>query len=235
MSLILALDTSSPVLSLALKRNHEPAREKRAEGLRSHSEQIVLLIEELLREAGVKPAEIDIFLIGRGPGSFTGLRVGFAVVKGFLAVEKKDCYGAVSLDTIAANAALPNGADLGICLDAFRSKIYFRAYRRENSGWVPQGEAAVLSSAELGTRLTNGMALAGDGIARYRQDFENFAREKNLNVLPESAWHPRAAAMIELFLKNKNSFQKLETPADLVPLYFRLSEAEERKQHASPC
>ena len=71
---------------------------------------------------------MDAFLIDRGPGSFTGLRIGFATLKGFFAFSPKNCYGPLSLDIIARAIDLPEGSALGVLLDARREKIFARFY-----------------------------------------------------------------------------------------------------------
>ena len=71
------------------------------EGLMKHAEEILPQLDMLLKKSSTSFKDISAFLIGRGPGSFTGLRVGFATLKGFLAGGEVPCYGALSLDVIA--------------------------------------------------------------------------------------------------------------------------------------
>ena len=72
-----------------------------------HAENLLPVIDRLLKKEKLKIGNIDAFLISRGPGSFTGLRIGFATLKGFLATHPKPCYGAFSLDVIAAGIKVP--------------------------------------------------------------------------------------------------------------------------------
>src|ERR1041385_2607672 len=132
---ILALDTSSPVLSVALKTGPREISETQLTGFLQHAENLLPLIDRLLKKQKTSLAKIDLFLIGRGPGSFTGLRVGFATLKGFMAVQSKPCYGATSLDMIAENADLPEKSELAVCLDAGRERFFVRIYRRGKKAW----------------------------------------------------------------------------------------------------
>ena len=163
---ILAFETSSPFLSVALKKGTHKIAETLLKGFMSHGENLVPLIRNLLKKKKLLFDDLDYCLIGRGPGSFTGLRVGFATLKGFLAAKKIACFGMLSLDIIAEGISLPEGSDLAICLDAFREKIYFRLYHRENSRWFFTSPAQVLSPAETGSLLTAGTYLAGNALSK---------------------------------------------------------------------
>ncbi|MBN1688002.1 MAG: tRNA (adenosine(37)-N6)-threonylcarbamoyltransferase complex dimerization subunit type 1 TsaB [Candidatus Omnitrophica bacterium] len=229
---ILSLETSSPVLSVALKNETNPVRQKTCEGYREHVENMLVLIHSLLQDERLSLKEIDTFLIGRGPGSFTGLRVGFATLKGFLAYEKRNCYGALSLDMIAAGIDAEEGSFLGICLDARRGKIYSRFYERKKDAWQAVSEPGVLLPEEVASRLPQESHLAGDALLKFRHEFERDPGRKKIHFLPESCWYPSAAQMISCFLNDgrHDLLKPLTEPKDFVPLYFRLSEAEERKQ-----
>lgn len=204
-----------------------------------HAENILPVIDQLLKKEKLPLSKIGALLIGRGPGSFTGLRVGYATVKGFLMVSKIPCYGALSLDLIAENFTFPRGAQLCVGLDARRDKVFSRLYRRTQTSWKPLHKPQTLPVAEWAASLPAETYLAGDAAQRYRSMLES-QKNKSFVFLPEASGYPQASKMIELFLKDPKKFQKLETPKDFVPLYFRLSEAEERmnagelKKHKRP-
>jgi hypothetical protein len=133
---LLAIETSSPVLSIALKKHGGKIRHGIVKGYMKHAENLLPVIDRLLKKEKLEIGDIDTFLISRGPGSFTGLRIGFATLKGFLATCPKPCYGALSLDVIAAgikpagtDLALKGHENLTVCLDARRGKLYTRSYR----------------------------------------------------------------------------------------------------------
>ena len=145
---LLAIETSSPVFSIALKKGAALPLESSLEGYLNHVENLIPMIDRLLGENGLKLSEIDNFLIGRGPGSFTGLRVAFATLKAFRTLQKKDCLGALSLDMIAETIELQEGAKLAVSLDAYRSKIYTKLYQRKNGKWDPLQNVSLLSVEE---------------------------------------------------------------------------------------
>lgn len=225
---LLAIETSSPVLSVAVKKGKNPARAASLSGYFRHAENLLPLIDRLLRKEKLRIQDVDAFLIGRGPGSFTGLRVGFATLKGLIAVKKKPCYGTFSTDLIAAGIPACKNEKLHVCLDAKRGKLYARSYRSDGRGWKPLKAPSVLSLEVLKKQITAGTLLAGDGF---------FAdKEKTLDTgvlkarwLPRKFWHPRASTLISLFEKKDAMLQLFVKPKDFLPVYIRRSEAEERR------
>jgi len=233
MSNILALESSSPVLSVAIQKGRLKPLETRVGGVLRHAECLLPAADRLLKRLKLKPADIHVCLLGVGPGSFTGLRVGFATVKGILRVKKIPCYGGLSLDLIAENAALPEKSSLAVCLDGGREKTFVRFYVRAKGAWKPKGRVQVLSSAELAAALEPGAYVSGDALRRYGETLRAAAPEKNWIALPEKDWYPKAGTLLRWFREKKPALIVLKKPADFVPKYFRLSEPEERKKHAA--
>lgn len=229
---LLALETSSSLLSVALKKGKEKISERTVSGLLHHAENLMPLLDELLKKKKLKVQDIDTFLIGRGPGSFTGLRIGFAALKGLLSLQKREVWGALSLDLIAEGIDLPRGSQLCVCLDARREKIYARLYSKAQN-WIAEEEPKVLSLEEFAGLLPPSAFLAGDAIARFGAALQKIAGEKEIHFLPEKSWTPRASTLIALYKKYGGAvsapLRKLCEPADFLPLYFRLSEAEEKR------
>lgn len=228
---LLAIETSGPILSIAIKKIGRRTRMAAIRGPREHAEKILPLIDRLLKKERLKISDIGAFLISRGPGSFTGLRVGFAALKGFLAVHSRPCYGALSLDLIAARikgnrpffeqktGAVPS-SDLTVCRDARRGKLYARSYRYQNNRWVPRGPARVLLPEKMVPELSGETWVAGDGIAKLAA--------KSLRTVPEKYWGPQAADLIALFEARDPMIKKLGRPKEFLPVYFRDSEPEEK-------
>jgi len=233
---ILALETSSPRLSVALKAGPRPVTQRTVEGFFEHAENLLALIDRLLMKARLKACDIDIFMIGRGPGSFTGLRVGFATLKGFLAVRPKKCFGALSIDLAAAGIPVRGPADLCLCMDARRQKLYSRLYRPSALGWRPAGRVRVTGIEELCADLPKNTLLAGDGLRRYRETLEHNTKHKNICFLPEKFWYPKASALIIGYDRDVSHkagsrlLKDMKDPRDFVPLYFRASEPEEKRR-----
>ncbi len=234
---LLAIETSSPVLSVALKKGKAKPQEKRLKGFLQHAENLLPMIDQLLRKARIKVSDIDAFLIGRGPGSFTGLRIGFATLKAFRLIQKKPCYGASSMDLIAAAIPAVPEKTLAVALDGRKEKIFSRLYRAQKGQWIPKGPAAALTYEAWSSQLPGGVWIAGDVLQNYRVKLEE--RGLKFKALPAKTWIPTALPLIEGFEKKKavsgmpRFLHKLKTPLEEIPLYFRLSEAEERRSHAA--
>lgn len=138
MSLILCIETGTDVCSVALSRNGKPVSLREETG-RDHARKVAVFTEELLREAGVDPDEIDAVAIGRGPGSYTGLRIGTSFAKGLCYALGIPLLSVDSLESMACIAAEDHEAGLFkaddwsnalLCpmIDARRMEVYAGVY-----------------------------------------------------------------------------------------------------------
>ena len=217
---LLAIETSSPVLSVAIKRSGAKLRHATVRGYMKHAENLLPVIDRLLKKEKLKIGNIDAFLISRGPGSFTGLRIGFATLKGFLATHPKPCYGAFSLDVIASGIKGTVPSSLTVCLDARRGKLYVRSYASRGKKWRPCGPSRVVAIKDMTGVIPAGSRVAGDGVTKFdAQGFE---------IAPAKDGIPRASTLIELFETKDPLLKKLKHPKEFLPAYLRFSEPEER-------
>ena len=217
MKTVLALETSSPALSVAVGTREGKILEAHAAGSLRHSENLIPLIDQLLRKAKLTLDQVDAFAIDRGPGSFTGLRIGFGFLKGFLAVRKRPCYGAISLDMMTYSLRLPEGSRLGILTDARREAVYSRFYRRLGGKWKAEGKLEIFPLRDLRTQLKKGTVLRGD------------ARLLGGEMIRRAPF-PRARTLAQWFQDGDVRLSRLETLRDWMPLYLRASEAEENRR-----
>lgn len=128
---ILALETSTEYCSVALWQNgHISLREEHA-GQR-HSQLLLPQCQSLLREANIQFSELNGIAYTRGPGSFTGLRIGCSVAQGLAFAANVPVVGISSLLAIAANTQENH---VIACLDARMGEVYFAAYQREGDVW----------------------------------------------------------------------------------------------------
>lgn len=189
--LILALDTSTPTASVALV-GASGLCVLRTEPSRTHGPTVLLLIEEVLKEAGVAPEELAAVACGRGPGSFTGLRIGLATAKGL-------CFGLgvplilpSSLEAVARAAPRQGPAVVVACLDARRQELFAAAWVLDDRAPHAEcvlplragGPAAIAAAVRaLDTALPR--LLVGNGVALYREQLT--AALEDLASLPEDA------------------------------------------------
>ena len=129
--IIFSVDASSAAGSAALLEDGKIIYEAYAnEGL-THSETLLVRCDEVFRRTGKAPADVDLWAVTSGPGSFTGLRIGMGLVKGFAFPEGKPCCAVPTFDALA-EAAARTGRDLLTVLDARQKRAYYAAYRIEN-------------------------------------------------------------------------------------------------------
>ena len=100
---ILAVETSSKVCSVALAEDDKLIKEEILEDENTHSVKLMPLIDKLLSETNNKLEDVDLFAVDKGPGSFTGIRIGIATIKAFMDVTNKKGIGITSLETLAYN------------------------------------------------------------------------------------------------------------------------------------
>ncbi len=238
---ILAIDTSTDYLSLAVLDNGKLLSRFHRKAHMSHSRLLVPAIDRILKKSRLKLKKIDYFCISIGPGSFTGLRIGVATVKGLAYVLKKPIAAVPTLDAVAQNAKYFNGI---ICpvLDAKKNKVYACVYKSDGDTIKRVSEYLLLSVGDLMKKVSkyNKILFLGDVIGK-RENWPAFAFDKKTtrcfgghirrrlssvnNKSHEGGWHPRADAVGRLGLEyiKKRKFTSAE---DLEPLYLYSKECD---------
>lgn len=174
---ILAVDTSSERGSICMT-DHDDDKdvvlgEIRLASSAHHAEQFFRSVEFLLASVSTTLADIDMFVASRGPGSFTGLRVGLSAMEGFAAAHGQRGSGVSTIDALAwkcsREADINDGEYIAPLIDARRGEIYGGLYRRVSTQLVEQRAPAVLAPEEwLATLPDAPVHLCGDGVQRYR-------------------------------------------------------------------
>ncbi|MEY2894702.1 MAG: hypothetical protein RIS42_421 [Bacteroidota bacterium] len=173
MSLIVSIETSTPLCSVALHRSGEllAARETQEEG--GHGRKLTRLIESVCAEAGVTFQQLDAIAVSNGPGSYTGLRIGLATAKGL-------CFGLniplITLHTlqVMANAweKLPENTLLLPMLDARRMEVYAAVFDGQSKEAISETSPVVLESNSFGT-LQQPTVAFGNGALKWQSACEN--------------------------------------------------------------
>ena len=142
MPTILAVDTSTDACSVALLKNRQVI-EKHTLTPRQHTQKLLPLIDELLSEQNVKLLDLDAIAYGRGPGSFTGLRICMGTVQGLAYAAELPLIAVSTLETLATGAQrlyrFPEGSHLVVALDARMNEVYWAAYK------IQQGQATAIT------------------------------------------------------------------------------------------
>lgn len=221
---ILALDSSAVSASCAVLEDDRLIAEFFINAGLTHSQTLMPMVEAALKNAAVDIAEIDLFAVAQGPGSFTGIRIGTAAVKGMAQALGKPCVGVSTLEAIAYNFA---GLECVVCaaMDARRSQVYNTIFRVEGDRVERVCEDRAVSLAELEDDISyydEGVTLAGDGA---RLCFKTFSPDKaDFRLAPPALLFQRGYGVgLAAFHKNPSDYQTAE---QLTPVYLRLPQAE---------
>lgn len=243
----LAFDTANEVISIGLGRLNaaacavESVAAVEVAAHRASNTQLLVRVDALLREAGVERGQLACVCVGRGPGSFTGVRIAMATAKGAAQALGAALVGVSSLDVVAWHAwASGVRGRLAVVADAMRKEVYPVRYALDDAG-VHRLEAdrvvkAQLAAQELIDEAPSGAAadvlqLTGDGLAKYAELFAPAG-----TLLPEELWAPTGRGLL-LTLQDAwrtGAADPLDAqrhnPAFLLPVYTRLSDAEENER-----
>ncbi|MGI6712132.1 MAG: tRNA (adenosine(37)-N6)-threonylcarbamoyltransferase complex dimerization subunit type 1 TsaB [Bacillota bacterium] len=223
---ILALDTATRVAGAAIIYEAGILAESFLNTGKTHSQRLLSLINDMLSNADLTLDEMDGFAVTVGPGSFTGVRIGIATVKGFAQVLQKPVTPIITLDALAQNAM---GAHGYICpiLDARKNEVYTALYYHEKGIIRRLTEYEALSPDVLLKDLKakkEPVTFLGDAVFVYRQLIEGYLGEWAL--FPSlSQIHLRAAPVAFLGME-KILKGDVAGVNDIEPFYLRKSEAE---------
>lgn len=222
---LLLIDTSTKILVLGISENEKILQEKVGSSDARHGESISSAVKQLLKDAKLDLKNIDGYILGIGPGSFTGLRVASALIKALSIVTKKPYLGLPSLDLIAHNG-LNYAKNICVISDAKQSKVYAAFYKDGKSA----SEYLLCPLKELIKKakkiFKSEILFIGDAVKLYEKELRlNF---KQAIFAEEEFWYPRPKALAQLgtpVFKKKSSrdLNKLK------PLYLYPKECQIRK------
>jgi tRNA threonylcarbamoyl adenosine modification protein YeaZ len=183
--MLLAFDTATPLVTVALHDGEDVVLELVSERRLQHGEQLAPLIDRALRETGLVRQDLTAVGVGVGPGPFTGLRVGLVTARTLGFVLEVPVYGVCTLDVLAVEAA-DSGAVAGefvVATDARRKEVYLASY--DETGARLDGPE-VARPADVATQLP----VVGEGAVLYPDAFPHRAGP----TLPSAGWLARAIA-----------------------------------------
>ncbi|MGI6412874.1 MAG: tRNA (adenosine(37)-N6)-threonylcarbamoyltransferase complex dimerization subunit type 1 TsaB [Syntrophomonadaceae bacterium] len=231
--LILAVDSATPVAGIALVDGSQVLKEEFLNYKKTHSETLLPAIDRVLKECECSLEDLSAIAVTIGPGSFTGLRIGLAAVKGLSVAAGKPIIGVSTLDVLAHNVFNSNALVCAL-LNARKNEIYHCMYDASHCFPVRITDIMVsspqqfLTLAETAAQLhyKDTFIMVGDGFYQYGS-FLKAALGQRLIDIPLHSMLPRAAALGSLAI-NRLLKNDLEDTGKIKPLYIRLSEAENR-------
>ena len=180
MSLILCIETGTDICSVGIARDGELVSLRESAEGRDHAKHVGVFVDELLRETGIAPDELDAVAVGMGPGSYTGLRIGVSFAKGLCDGLQIPLVAIGSLDALAEVAIEDNEAGILdveawnealLCpmVDARRMEVYTRLY---NTQGEPQSDvkAEIINEESFASvRATKQLVIFGNGAAKCQE------------------------------------------------------------------
>ena len=222
---VLAIDTSSVVATCAVLDKEKLLGEYTLNQDMTHSERLIPMIKTLMDSLKLKPEDIDLFAGSVGPGSFTGLRIGLATIKGLAHVVDKSVIGISTLEALAFNVPF-DGIVIPI-MDARRGRVYTGIYRWENGKLMNVMEPTILNIDELLDIVDSKyekVLFNGDGTLVFKDRIDEKLKQKALYA-PISLNMAKASSIGELaLLKWEEGCQ--ENYFNLSPDYLRESQAQ---------
>ena len=221
---LLILETSTGRSGVvALAEGPELRVLRRLDDSRRHARDLAPAVKELLGEAGWKPGDVHAVVVSRGPGSYTGLRVGMMSAKAF--AYATGCV-VLGLDTFAALAvqAPAEVACLDVLADAQQDKVYVQSFGRHGNDWRPLTTLAIRSFADWLKERGASTWATGPGLRKWEAHLP-----PNVPHVESARWEPEAESLLRLGLARYLAGERDDLWA-LEPLYLRPSSAEEQWQ-----
>jgi tRNA threonylcarbamoyladenosine biosynthesis protein TsaB len=216
MSIILAIETSSELASCALL-NGETLLSRSSSGVRTHSQSILPMVQELLAEAGIALSNCDAIAFGSGPGSFTGVRTACGIAQGLAFGAGLPVVPVVTLPAMAQACREQTGAsDVLAVLDARMGEVYWAQYRYAD-GWQQVVAPTLCAPGDLAPLpAQTPLAACGNGFSAYSEVFagRDFAAAALVDIMPHASQVARLAAI-------EFAAGHALTPAEAQPLYLR--------------
>lgn len=225
---ILAFETSAKAASVALTQEGKLLGESYQNTGLTHSQTLMVMAQDLLRQCGVAISQLDAVAVAKGPGSFTGVRIGVAAAKGLAWGAELPCVGVSTLSAMAAGLGAWQGYVCPV-MDARRSQVYNALFHADCGKYTRIREDRAISLQELGEdvkNLSQPIFLVGDGsVLCYNTLLEAVPA---LVLPPEHRMHQRAVG-VALEAQRMMHEGAIPPAAELVPNYLRLSQAERER------
>ena len=224
MALILSIETGTDVCSVALANDGELMALRESDEGRDHAKKVALFVDELLRETGVQPDDLDAIAVGKGPGSYTGLRIGVSFAKGMCYALNIPLIAVGSLDALTEVAREDYDAGIldieedewavaSLCpmVDARRMEVYAQVFDNEGKP-LSDVSAEVITEESFGTWRKDGKLVI----------FDN-GSSKCVTTLPDAihvAVAPSARGIVRLAEEAFNA-NRFEDIAYFEPFYLK--------------
>ena len=216
---ILSIDTASNICTVALLENKTCIKELIVNDARNHSEKIMPLIEQLFNETQTSLKDINLIICDKGPGSFTGIRIGTGTVLAFRDSLNIECIGISSLEALSYNT---NSEGL-ICslIDAKNNNVYYGLFELKNGVYSKIGDFSfknINDIVPLLNKYSEPITFVGDGAVAYKEFITNNFNNCTFCEKNDLSSYSLGCAGYDNYNKGIKD--------DIMPLYLRKSQAE---------
>lgn len=214
---ILSIDTSSNICTVAILEDYECKEEITVNDARNHSEKIMPVIEEALNRTNLNLKDINLIVCDKGPGSFTGIRIGVGTVLAFKDSLNIPCIGVSSLESLAYN--VKKKGIICSLIDAKNDNVYFGLFGNDQN-YQQLDDLAFLSIDEVISKIKifDNITFVGDGALAHQELLKNSTH--NCSFCDKNDLSSYSLGIAGLYKYNRN------IKNSLMPLYLRKSQAE---------
>lgn len=236
-TLILSVETAMLAGSVSLSRGKEVLATVSGDNQVSHSNTLLSEIDQVLNEAGYSLADIDLYAVATGPGSFTGLRIGIATVKALAFTLQRPCIGIPTLYAVAHSAR--SCERVVAVLPAGRGEVFVQMFRVSSEDIVPLDSATHISPLRMLEKYSQfaDICWCGEGAHTHREKIKDCAEGNRRHLIEStydeshSGWRllpktTRLAEHVAALAFQKARENGLESPEALRAIYVRPSDAE---------
>lgn len=226
---ILSIETASNNCSVAILEDNKTIKEISICDKNTHSQNLMPLIDVILKETNLSLNNIDLFACDKGPGSFTGIRIGISTLKAFHDTLNKPIIGISALDAFANTINVNNEKDSYICsmIDAKNNNVYYAFYEIKNKKIIQVSEYSFININELCNKINTYnkfIFFVGNGSIVY-EDMLKSELKNDIKILNSSINAINIANCAFLEYSDNSNF------SDIEPLYIKKSNAEIELEH----
>lgn len=218
--MILAIDSSTQWIGIALHDGSQVIGENIWRTTGRHTVELAPAISQSMKQCGIQTTELTLLAVATGPGSFTSLRIGIAVIKGLALALRLPVVGVPSLDVLAAGMPVQD-LPLAAVLQAGRKRLALTWYKSEGQTWQSSGEQQTIDFETFAQSIQTPMIVCGELTLEQRQAL---ARKRRNVVLASPAQSLRRPSILaELAWKRWRAGQ-VDDVVTLAPIYLHTAE-----------
>lgn len=217
--MLLAVDTSTTTIGIALYDDPSVIAEMQWTTTNHHTVELTTAVEQLMKRSSVKPEQLSLLVVALGPGTFTGLRIGLAFIKGLALALRQPVIGIPTFDYMAA-AQPPSENPMAVILPAGRSRLAVGWFSYQDDNWQSTSKPEVMTPEELSEKIAGPTILCGECSAEERQTLGRKWKNALLTSPARSVRHPSMLA--EIGWQRWQAGQR-DDPVMLSPIYLHVA------------